>query len=59
MSFLLILALVAIWIILGCCGFHYWWTKQFSFENEDMLTMFFVGVILGPFSWIVGKYIHS
>ena len=53
------LLLVLAWIVIGIGGFVFWWTKDFDFTTHDIFFGISTGVALGPFSWIIGFFIHG
>jgi hypothetical protein len=47
------------WFILGTSGFFYWWSHEWSTNNFPIGIMILEGLVLGPFTWIVGAFIHG
>jgi hypothetical protein len=54
-----ITAAAALWVFLGSAGSIYWWTSSFDLEAGDAIAMVALGVAFGPFTWILGRYIHG
>ncbi len=50
--------LLILWLLIGAFGFHFWWTTQFEFTFDEFFLMLIVS-ILGPFSWVVGSFVHG
>lgn len=46
------------WWYIGCFGFIFWWTSEFDFTADELLTCLLVG-FLGPISFIVGALNHT
>lgn len=50
--------IVCVWFIIGSIGFVYWWTTEYNF-TKDQIPLCFGAGIMGPFSWILGYFIHG
>jgi hypothetical protein len=50
---------VVLWVVVGACGFVFWWTKQYDFTKGELLLCFYAGVMVGPLAWLVGWIVHS
>lgn len=55
---LITLLIILAWYVSGVCGFLYWWTKDYDFTDEHVLTAIVAG-ILGPLSLLFGLIIHG
>jgi hypothetical protein len=46
------------WWLMGFFSFRYWWTKDHTFEPEDMFVATIIG-FCGPVTFLIGFFLHS
>lgn len=47
-----------LWFVFGVAGFIYWWTTEHDL-NGYIIFSILIGIFLGPFTWIIGYFIHG
>lgn len=57
-TYLVVVVCLWLWLWVGYKGFIFWWTHDFDFKLNDRLTAR-MSSILGPFTWLVGYFIHG
>jgi len=54
-----ILLAVFLWWLIGTVGFVFWWTNEHDFQVSEIPVAACAGLVLGPFTWGVGWFIHG
>lgn len=57
-TFIIICAVLAWWIS-GVAAFIFWWTKDWDLKVSDLVSALLLGLMLGPFAFIVGFLVHG
>ena len=48
-----------LWWACGVGGFVFWWTGEHDLTTQDLGFAILVGAVLGPFTWLMGWFIHG
>ena len=57
MDWMFVIGFVLVWWMIGVAGFLFWWTKEFSFNSDEIGIAILVGFI-GPLAWVIGVFTH-
>lgn len=50
---MIVITIIIAWLIVGACGFIFWWTKDFDFTTSQ-IPVCIAASLMGPISWVFG-----